>query len=560
MNRYRRAVILPVVLLVLTLLGVVGAIFAFRVNADLASTQVVADRLQTRLAAEAGIERIKLLLRDARFDMDRWYNNPEELHRVIVWIDGGNDSNWGSNEEFEGDEFAFRFSIVADDPTDDEDYVRFGITDEASKINLNTATEAQLLKLVRLALGDDEETDPQQIVNAILDWRDSDPAPRGEPADTEGEYYRKLETPYRVKNGPFDSVEELLLVKGVTGNLLYGEDFDRNGLLTPNEDDGERAFPPDNEDNELNRGLFPYLTVHSEEMNVNNENRQRVYLFGDATALQAELELVFPDRPEVVQFIVDASKKPSGKKNKSPKQPAKPGDKAGKAGDKPGNPVPKQKDPQDSAGGDESNDPTKAPGTDADGEPQDPKADGTGDSDDGTKDQEPIQTPASLLRERKVGDNVVASPLTVEDLPVVMDVLTTVPPTQRTIPGLINVNTAPRLVLECIDGLSVEQVEAILETRDRVGPQYKETTAWLVTEGVLDFETYEKVAPQITARAQQFTIEALGYADHKGMVTRLQAIVDLTGPVAQTVYYRDITYLGGHFPIREEDLERVRAR
>ena len=55
-------------------------------------------------------------------------------------------------------------------------------------------------------------------------------------------------------------------------------------------------------------------------------------------------------------------------------------------------------------------------------------------------------------------------------------------------------------------------------------------------------------------------IESLGYADHIGMVTRLQVIVDVAGPIAQTMYYRDLTRLGGHYPIREEDDENIRVR
>ena len=111
MKSKRRAVILPVILLVLALLGLLGAMFSLRVNADLASMQVVAERLQTRLAAEAGIQRVKLLLAEARFDMDQWYHNPDELHRIIVWVEDGNESTWGTNEEYEGDEMAYRFGI-----------------------------------------------------------------------------------------------------------------------------------------------------------------------------------------------------------------------------------------------------------------------------------------------------------------------------------------------------------------------------------------------------------------------------------------------------------------
>lgn len=105
-----------------------------------------------------------------------------------------------------------------------------------------------------------------------------------------------------------------------------------------------------------------------------------------------------------------------------------------------------------------------------------------------------------------------------------------------------------------------EQIEAILEARERIPSEAKATTAWLVTEEVIDWETYERIAGQITARGQQFTIESLGYADHIGMVTRLHVVVDMIGPIAQTIYYRDLTYIGGHFPIREEDLENIRVR
>ncbi|UCF34259.1 MAG: hypothetical protein JSV78_02945, partial [Phycisphaerales bacterium] len=63
MSRIRRAVILPLVLVVLLVMGVFTAAFSFRVHADLSSAQAVESRLQTRLAAQAGIEKVKLLLR-----------------------------------------------------------------------------------------------------------------------------------------------------------------------------------------------------------------------------------------------------------------------------------------------------------------------------------------------------------------------------------------------------------------------------------------------------------------------------------------------------------------
>lgn len=548
MNRVDRGVILPVVLMVLLLLGLLGAMFAFRVNADLAATQAVAFRFQTRLAAEAGVERVKLLLRESRYDTDRWYDNIEELHRIVLWTEEGNPTVWGSNEELEDRSIVYRFSIVADDPTDDEDFIRFGITDESAKLNLNTATETQLLILVRAAVAGDEEIDPKRIVDAILDWRDTDQLPRGEDGGTEGPYYLTLPRPYRVKNGPFDTVEELLLVKGVTGQILYGEDFDRNGLQTPNEDDGDKSFPMDNEDGILNRGLYPYLTVHSLENNVSNENRARVYLLGDEATVRKELGLVFPDEQDIVDFIVSATRLRGG--GRGGNNPGSRGRRAGSSAGRRGRGT-SGDDVADSEGTDEPDDGTEAPGTDGSG---------TTETNDDRGREGPMRTPASLLLDRAISVKARKNPLTLEHLAVLLDRTTTVDPKQRALAGLINVNTAPRLVLSCIEGLAEGQIESILEARARLSPEAKETTAWLLTEEVVDLETFERIAAQITARGQQFTIEALGYADHIGMVTRLEVVVDMVGPIAQTIYYRDLSYLGGHYPIREEDLEKFRGR
>lgn len=160
---------------------------------------------------------------------------------------------------------------------------------------------------------------------------------------------------------------------------------------------------------------------------------------------------------------------------------------------------------------------------------------------------------------RTVNGQVTASPLTLDHLAVLMDKTTMVKPDQRTVPGLINVNTAPPVVLACLEGLTDDHLQKIVAKRDQLDAATLSTTAWLVTEGVMDLVTYERIAPAITARGQQFTIESVGYADYMGMVTRLQVVVDMNGPIAQTVYYRDISNLGGAYPIRETDKEKARG-
>ena len=577
----RRAVILPTVMFVLLLLGLFGAMFAFRINADVAATRAVATRMQTRLAAEAGLERVKLLLQSSRDDMDTWYHNPDELNRILVWAHGLDPRIFGTDEDLDEGTMAYRFSVVADDPTDDEEYVRFGVTDESSKLNLNQATRDQLLILVRAAIDEDQELDPLDIVGAILDWRDQDSTPQTEAGDTEGTYYEELDKPYKIRNGPFDSVEELLLVKGITAQLLYGEDVDRNGLLTPNEDDGDSTFPPDNQDNVLNRGLYPYLTVYSYENNVSNDNRRRIYLFGEANAVREELAMVFEDEPDVVDYIVEVTRG-QGPARRGRGQGTGPRGNTGTSGTQPAGSTPldtgnsaiepddgdnkaatrrqaRGEGSEDEENGEEGEDPA---GEEAEGEPPGGEAENP-ESEPETNDagpaSGPIRTPAALLLPRSISGELRDGPVGPEHLAALLDRTTVVPPDQQRIVGLINVNTAPALVLRCLD-LNDDQVRAIIETRDSLDGEQKSTPAWLVTEEVVDLVTFERLAPRITARGQQFTIEVLGFADHVGMVTRLQTIVDLVGPIAETLYYRDVTHLGGAFPIREEDKENIRVR
>jgi type II secretory pathway component PulK len=632
------------VLFVLLLLGLFGAMFSFRIHADVSQVQSIASRLQTRLAAEAGIDAMKILLGSARFDRTQWYHNPDLFHRVLLWAHDTDSRASGTTDELD-EKMAYRFSIVADDPTDDEHYVRFGVTDEASKLNLNEATPEQLLALAeQIIVGGegDEELAPKAIVDAIIDWRDEDSTPSGGAADTEGDYYLNLDKPYGMKNGKFTSVEELLLVKGVTGSVLYGEDFDRNGLLTLNEDDGDESFPPDNQDGVLNRGLFPYLTVLSYENDVSKDNRKRVFLFSDEATLKKELEQVFPDDKEKIDFIVavtrtgpgtggDGKKPPAAPGTKDPKSPAPatPGGPVAPGAPNPGAVSPPKPGRGPSASPPPGSGPRRLPGKSStkkvqdpgpagstdkqpgggnsprprQGQPQKPpaaaapttgtppsgvqppgeealteetppegessegeeKPDPAAETGDGAGEERSIRSPASLLRPRRIGQTDVEGPFTDEDLPLLMDQLTTRRPAGRPteaqrVDGLINVNTAPPQVLRCLGDLTEEQIGLIIATRDTLDAETLATPAWLKTEGILELDTFEAIASGITARSQQFTIESLGYADHLGMVTRLQAVVDMVGPIAQTIYYRDLSYLGGGYPIREEDKEQVRGR
>jgi type II secretory pathway component PulK len=148
---------------------------------------------------------------------------------------------------------------------DDDRTPAFGVVDESSKVNINTAGTAMLSKLPDMT---------DELAASIIDWRDADSTVTT--GGAENEYYLLLPEPYQCKNAPFESVEELLLVRGASREILYGEDANRNGVLDANEDDADASEPLDNRDGRLDRGLLPFLTVYSEEPNTDGDGKPRV--------------------------------------------------------------------------------------------------------------------------------------------------------------------------------------------------------------------------------------------------------------------------------------------
>jgi hypothetical protein len=156
-------------------------------------------------------------------------------------------------EHVEVGEGAFWFVGRAYDETASSEEPVFGLVDENSKLNINTATLEMLQALPNM---------PLDFAAAIIDWRDadSDPSPEG----AESSNYALLDPPYNSKDSNFETVEELRLVMGADDELLYGEDANRNGVLDPNENDGDASYPDDNEDGRLDVGLIEYFTVYTD--------------------------------------------------------------------------------------------------------------------------------------------------------------------------------------------------------------------------------------------------------------------------------------------------------
>jgi len=196
------------------------------------------------------------------------------------------------------------------------------VVDESSKLNVNVATKNQLLGLDGMT---------EEIADAIIDWRDKDDTPR--PGGVESGYYENLHYGYKIRNGPFKTIRELLLVRGVTEELLYGEDTNFNGRLDYNEKDGDNSPPADNGDDKLDKGWISYLTCYSYDRNKDAGGNKRINI-NDADEKKLARKLDIPK--SYAKWIVENRKKGKYKSiadlinDKSRKKPKKSSEKKSK--------------------------------------------------------------------------------------------------------------------------------------------------------------------------------------------------------------------------------------
>jgi len=152
----------------------------------------------------------------------------------------------------------------------------FALVDESSKLNLNTATVEMLQMLPGMT---------PQFAAAIIDWRDEDSDVTTNGAESES-YQRRNPSPYSCKNARFETVEELRFVFGADPGALYGEDYNRNGILDLNENDADVSPPIDNRDGRLDPGILECVTVYSLEPNIRGDGSPRIVIGGTNAVAQ----------------------------------------------------------------------------------------------------------------------------------------------------------------------------------------------------------------------------------------------------------------------------------
>ncbi|MCX6930450.1 MAG: type II secretion system protein GspK, partial [Verrucomicrobia bacterium] len=269
----RRGSVLVGVLWCLAILSVVVIGVLHTARMDLLIVKNYGDRIQAHYLALAGVEKAKALL----------YHEGRERTRSGTQHSGG---LYNAPEHFRDVAFGRgQFRVFRRGRPDEGGGVLYGVSDEESRLNLNGAAADALAKLYGMT---------PELVAAIMDWRDEDN--QVTPGGAESDYYVSLRPPYLPRNGPFQTIRELLMVRGVSPQLLRGDDVHLNGLFEPaadgRDDDGPGA---------MDTGWAGLLTLDSGVKDVSATGGDRVNI---QSADERSLTAIRGITPDIAKAIV----------------------------------------------------------------------------------------------------------------------------------------------------------------------------------------------------------------------------------------------------------------
>jgi type II secretory pathway component PulK len=565
--RRRRGFVLLAVLIVIVLLSLAAYQFAELTTAEYRAAASHTRSVQARALAASGIDYAAMMLSSSGSSSSsssasstgsansgsqslqgNLYSNPTAFQGIAV--------NTGDSSRRQG-----RFSIVSppgpDDVTNGQSF-HFGASDESGKINLNAVMQVDPSGNIAYNMLMQLPNMTADVANSILDWIDKDDEPRANGA--EEDYYQSLSPPYHCKNGPLDSVEELLLVKGVTPALLLGNDRNRNGALDPGEDDGAGA---------VQLGWAAYLTVYSREQNLNSQGKQRIFV-NDSNLDTLHQNLVTAVGQQLADYIAayrqygPAASGAGGGAGGAGGAAAGGGAAAAGAGRTGG---------AGGGGAAAAAGAGRTGGAGGGGAAVAAGAGRTGGGGGGNTSQPSGNMPtAGGGRARPIASlfdlinssvsipastpgappTVMQSPLndpsqSTQLLPVMFDQLTTV--NSAEIPARININTAPAAVLAALPGIAETDAQTILERRPdptsgNAPDAIYQTPAWLITQANLSPKTLSSLDRYITAQSQVYRVQAVGYFDGGGPSARIEAVIDTNQQNPRILMWRDLTDLG----------------
>jgi hypothetical protein len=524
----RRGSVLVAVLVVVVMLSLAAYQYTDLMTNQRQVSETLMRRHQCQLLCESGVNYVSALL-----------SNPANISGML-------NGNPYYNTEFFQDQVVLsdplprkngKFSIIAPgtmpgDVTGNQGPI-FGVCDEGGKINVNAVMRLDPSgdTLYKLLMTLPNMTD--DIANAIIDWIDPDDNPRqstvGGMGGAESSYYQGLSPPYNCKNNYLDSLEELLWVRGVTPDLLYGNDVNRNGVQDENEMSSDGSFT---------LGWSAYLTVYSREPNNSSTGTPRVYVNDSSlTTLATNLQATSLSTDLQTFILIYRMYGASGTASTTASTTTTTSSTVTMA---------------NGMGGLSAGSLNLSTAT-AKSKVSSLYAliNATVDIPSTTQGGKATRYTSPLLAAATSGST---------DLTNLLDLCTIYQYSE--IQGRININTAPAAVIGALQGvvptLQATDIQNIISAQPQylsnnasVDPAYS-SPAWLISKAGLSIATMQQLEKYITTSSQVFSFNVLGYFDEGKIVMRFEAVVDMnyifsnntvTG-MPRILHQRDISELG----------------
>jgi DNA uptake protein ComE-like DNA-binding protein len=462
-------------------------------------------RVQARWAARAGVEQMIAIMEFHLQNADP--NDPMavvrdmEAHAVGETATG----SWDIRHFLDGIQWA-------------------GPMDEGAKLNINVASRLALTNLPGMT---------PDVVDAIIDWRDENDEVEG--LGAERDYYSNRSLGYRPRNGNFRSLAELELVAGAWPDNVRGEDWNLNGRLDPNEDDGPRTFPNDKPDGKLDGGWSQYLTAFSKQSPVSTSGEDKLPLKGsDEEGLTKRLAI----SAEQARALIAYGNQPNARPENLLITPLSQVAATGNTGSRPGG--------TGAAGGGGTSNRSMAGGAAAGGKGGAGNLNAGGKSDAGTSGGRSSQTGggtgATSGRSsggRTTGANGTAGvqDLNPEQLRAVLRELTGDDFT-KPVPGRMNINTVPAAVLKEVLEIDPRVADAIIARR-KSKPEGITSLADLSSMSGINPQVLGQLATQFDVTSSVYTVTSRGRAASTGAEVEIEAVVDKSKLPATIISYRE---------------------
>jgi hypothetical protein len=445
---------------------------------------------------------------DEQSRFHRLYDNPVQFCGVEV-IPG----HWDRPTRGAG-----RFTVFS--PRIEQDKlkgIRFGLVNESTRLHLGTVLEWEaessgqglraLLKLPGMT---------PTMADSILDWIDADKTPRSSGAELD--YYERTGVAYRPRNAVPATLEELLLVRDVTRPLLFGTDekffygakmTDLQRFQSGIDSQNDLLFQPREEVETIN-GVETINSMDSTEFSATDTS---VSFFDDLTGTNAEsgteLAWCFLLTTLSAEKLVDPTGNVKIFLN-------------------------------------------------------DNNLEFLGEQLRGKLDEESCQfilawrknngfidDPVDLLDaiiKEKENDKELKSPFSLENSSgeekflTLLDVASV--SSEIVVSGRINVNEAPRIILETVPELDRQTVLQIVNRRGVAGEKRQgkyRHLIWLLSEKIVDKELMKKLSKRLTTGGDVYRAQIIGFFDGQGTVNRAEVVIDATVKPPRPIFTKDLT-------------------